>query len=110
MEEIMMRRSSVFSVILLAVMFTGLWAAAAEPEPADMLTFNARSRVESPAGSGKYEAVIKRVQWDPKKTAIVVIDMGKKHWCRGAERRAAEMAPQMNEFIKAARRKGVMIV
>lgn len=105
-----MRHIRHISAFLLATVFIGRLTLATESGPADMLTLHTRSRIEDPTGSGTHETVIKRVQWDSKRTAIVVIDMGKRHWCRGAERRVAEMAPQMNEFLKAARKKGVLII
>lgn len=52
----------------------------------------------------------KTVQWDPHKTAIIICDMWDKHWCQGASNRVAEMAPVMNEVVKAARNKGVFII
>ena len=36
--------------------------------------------------------------------------MWNEHWCRGATRRVAEMAPRMNEVLAAARRQGVLII
>ncbi len=52
----------------------------------------------------------KTVAWDPTRTAIVVCDMWNQHWCQGATRRVAEMAPRMNEVLKAARSRGVLII
>src|SRR4051794_15684039 len=52
----------------------------------------------------------KVVQLDPKKTAIVICDMWNQHWCKGATARVAEMAPRMNEVIKAARDRGIFII
>ncbi len=36
--------------------------------------------------------------------------MWARHWCDGACRRGAEMAPRMNQFVSEARRRGVLIV
>jgi nicotinamidase-related amidase len=69
-----------------------------------------RSRVETPSGSGQYQVVQKTVEWNPKKTAIIICDMWDQHWCRGATARVAEMAPRMNEVIKEVRRRGVLII
>jgi putative membrane-bound dehydrogenase-like protein len=74
------------------------------------LQFNARSRVETSPGSGEFAVIQRPLEWDPKKTAIVVCDMWDQHWCQGATRRVAEMAPRMNEVIKSARAKGVFII
>jgi nicotinamidase-related amidase len=52
----------------------------------------------------------KVVNWDPRKTAIVICDMWNEHWCKGATERVGEMAPRMNEVVKKAREKGVFII
>ncbi len=74
------------------------------------LMLQARSRMETSPGSGRYHAVTKELRWDPQKTAIVVCDMWDKHWCEPATERVAEMAPRMNEVINAARERGVLII
>ena len=104
------KRYRCLSILFLAALFTARWSSGAESNSDSALTLHLRSREEKPAGSGEYETVFRRVQWNPRKTAILVIDMGEKHWCQGAQRRVAEMAPQMNEFLNAARRQGVLIV
>jgi len=76
----------------------------------DTLKFTTRSRIETTKGSGEYQAVEKPVEWDPKKTAIIICDMWDKHWCKGATERVAEMAPVMNRVVNEARRRGVLIV
>ena len=50
------------------------------------------------------------LEWAPKETAIVVCDMWDDHWCKSAARRVGEIAPRMNETLKAARGLGVKIV
>jgi putative heme-binding domain-containing protein len=50
------------------------------------------------------------VQWDSAGTAIVICDMWDKHHCPDATERVGEMAPRMNEVIKAARARGVLII
>ena len=74
------------------------------------LVLHERSRVESPKGSGRFEIESKTVRWDPAKTAVIVCDMWERHWCKSAARRGAEMAPRMNDFVAAARRRGALIV
>jgi nicotinamidase-related amidase len=74
------------------------------------LVLNQRSQQETEKGSGRFHVVTKRALWDAKKTAIVVCDMWDKHWCKGASERVAEMAPRMNEVLKAARARGVLII
>jgi nicotinamidase-related amidase/type 1 glutamine amidotransferase len=74
------------------------------------LTLHARTRVEAKSGSGHFNAVTRPLAWDPARTAIVVCDMWNVHWCRGATKRVAEMAPRMNEVLVAARNRGVLII
>ena len=77
---------------------------------ADSLRLPTRSRVESSKGSGEWQVAEKTVEWDPKKTAVVICDMWNQHWCQGATRRVAEMAPRMNDVVNAARQRGVLII
>ena len=77
-------------------------------EAAQPLTLHTRGRTES--AEGQYRVVEKTVQWEPKKTAIIICDMWDQHWCRGATERVTEMAPRMNEVIKEARQRGVLII
>jgi nicotinamidase-related amidase/type 1 glutamine amidotransferase len=77
---------------------------------ADTLPLRTRSTVESSKGSGEWWTVEKVVEWDPKRTALVVCDMWNQHWCKGATERVAEMAPRMNQVLNQARRRGVMII
>jgi len=74
------------------------------------LVLHLRSRVETDKGSGRYHVQTATVVWDAKKTALVVCDMWDKHWCPSATQRVAEMAPRMNEVLKAARKQGVLII
>src|SRR5262245_51958241 len=77
---------------------------------ADPLALKTRSRIEMPKGSGQFQAIESTNYWEPKKTAIVICDMWDDHWCKGASARVAEMAPSMNEAVKAARARGVFII
>jgi nicotinamidase-related amidase len=76
----------------------------------DMLFLKMRSRIEVSEGSGQYKAVVKEVVWNSKNTAVIVCDMWDKHWCKGAERRVAEMAPRMNNVLKELRKRGTLII
>ncbi len=78
--------------------------------PGGDLVLHGRSRVESAGQTGQWSVVEKDLRWAPKQTAIVVCDMWDRHWCKGATERVAEMAPRMNEVLKAARTRGVLIV
>jgi len=71
---------------------------------------NERLRQVASPGSGQYSLVERQVNWDPHRTAVIVCDMWDQHWCRGATARVAEMAPRMNEALKAARELGMLVI
>ncbi len=50
------------------------------------------------------------MEWDPKKTAIIVCDMWDDHWCKSAARRVGELAGPMNEMLKQRPGQGVFII
>jgi type 1 glutamine amidotransferase/nicotinamidase-related amidase len=98
----------------LTLLATALLAAACWPtvaaqasEPAALQT---RARVPAADDPESISIVYQTVQWDPQKTAVIVCDMWDRHWCRGATARVAEMAPRMEQFLNAARRRGTLII
>ena len=90
----------------------GLSLAIAWTEPAggEPLGLHLRSQQEVRAKSGEYRSVTKTQEWEAKETAIVVCDMWDAHTCPNAATRVAQMAPRMNEVLKAARARGVLII
>lgn len=74
------------------------------------LELTARRRAESPPGSGKFQVADERETWDPRQTAVIICDMWDRHWCPSATARVAELAPAINNFVMAAREKGLLIV
>lgn len=74
------------------------------------LTLNARNRTEVEPGTDRWKSVTAPLEWKASKTCIVVCDMWDDHWCKQSAARVSEMAPKMNEVIKAARAKGVFII
>jgi putative heme-binding domain-containing protein len=92
-------------IALSALAFSCALATAAES-----LKLNTRQRVESAPKSGDWRIEQKQVEWNPQKTALIICDMWNEHWCKGATERVAEMAPRMNEVVKAARARGVFII
>jgi nicotinamidase-related amidase len=91
---------------ILAWIFTcSVLCPAAEP-----LRLHTRRQIEETPKSGSWKSEEKIAEWDAKKTAIIICDMWDKHWCKGATERVGEMAPRMNEVVKAARAKGVFII
>src|SRR5436190_7627961 len=77
---------------------------------ADPLTVTARTRVWSGPGSNDWGSIDTPRALDPRHTAVVICDMWDKHWCAGATRRVAEMAPRMNDLVKNARQRGMFII
>ena len=74
------------------------------------LILQARTRTEVEPGVDRWHSVVSPVSWVPSETCIVVCDMWDDHWCKPSAARVAEMAPKMNDVIKAARAKGVFII
>jgi nicotinamidase-related amidase len=50
------------------------------------------------------------IRWVAKKSAVILCDMWDDHTCKGAARRVSEMVPRLNEFLRAARQKGVLVI
>jgi nicotinamidase-related amidase len=73
------------------------------------LQLTLRSRA-SATGEKPVPASEKKVVLEPKKTAIIVCDMWDQHWCKSAASRVDELAGPMNEMLKTARAKGVLII
>ncbi|MGB2809138.1 MAG: isochorismatase family protein [Sedimentisphaerales bacterium] len=74
------------------------------------LTLNARSRIETSEGSRKFKVANSQLEWKAPETAIIICDMWNQHWCKGATRRVGELAGRMNQVVRKARDKGVLIV
>jgi type 1 glutamine amidotransferase/nicotinamidase-related amidase len=80
----------------------------AQPLP---LTLRSREKVAGVASPGPVYSVSERAaQWDPKHTAVILIDVWDKHWCDGANRRLAAMIPRMDQFVSALRGRGVFVI
>jgi nicotinamidase-related amidase len=80
------------------------------PRVPGRLALRMRSREETAPGSGRFEPVMREVEWDVAKTAVIVCDMWDDHYCKMAAQRVDEMAPRMNSVLTAARGHGVMII
>jgi len=100
-----MKRIPFLLIFLAAVHLVGPLPASGE------LTLHARSRIRSSANStNTVQVVEKEKRWNPAGTAMVVCDMWDKHHCPDATERVGEMAPRMNEVLKAARKLGILII
>jgi type 1 glutamine amidotransferase/nicotinamidase-related amidase len=85
--------------------FITVLSAAGQPQELLLTT-----RRQAKLADGSFVSREESLRWDARKTALVVCDMWDKHWCAGATRRGAEMAPRMNEVVNEARRRGVLII
>src|SRR6476469_2761626 len=94
-------RSALTGLGFLAASIVGLLSASAD------ITVHKRSRVEN---GGAFAVKETSETWQPGQTAIIVCDMWDSHHCLNAVRRETEMAPRLNEVLKTARQKGVLIV
>ncbi len=74
------------------------------------MEFQTRSRARPADQQQPWTIVERAVKIDPRKTAIVICDMWDTHTCPNAAARVAEMAPRMNEVVKAARARGALII
>jgi nicotinamidase-related amidase len=63
---------------------------------------NLRFRADEPA--------VVELKWDPAKAAVVICDMWDRIQCVSAARRAAELAPRINEVATSLRERGTLIV
>ncbi len=104
-----MRNILLLSMLLTAASLLAGSSLAADPAAGDLKLY-ATSRVAAADGSGQSVCAYKSLNWDPKKTAVIVCDMWDQHWCKSAAARVAEMAPRMNDFLTEARKRGVFIV
>ena len=81
---------------------------AADAAPSGAISVTLRRRVK---GGPKSTTVSQaKARWDARKTAVIICDMWDKHWCKGATRRVAEMAPAMNRTVAEARKRGALII
>ena len=73
------------------------------------LQLKLRSRVKVD-GKETYQTVEKQAAWNPKKTALIICDMWDDHWCQSAARRVGELTGPINELVKTARARGVLVI
>jgi nicotinamidase-related amidase len=111
MMRIVRMRAGLWAASLAAAAMLGMAglvqpAAGAERE----LAMRLRSQVEAPEASGSYRTVEKSTTWDLKATAIIVCDMWDLHHSLNATLRLKEMAPRMDQLLRNARARGVLIL
>ncbi|MCX6928435.1 MAG: isochorismatase family protein [Verrucomicrobia bacterium] len=75
----------------------GLWSLAAAAANHKDIKLEVQRR--GPGG----DRVMERIKLDPARTAVVVIDMWDRHWCKTYTARVANMVPRMNQTLAVAR-------
>lgn len=95
---------------LLTCLLGVLTGLAAPMQAAELVLLHTRSRASASTNTHDFSVAEKTVQWDPTRTAVVVCDMWDQHHCPDATARVGEMAPRMNEVLKAARDRGMLII
>ncbi len=101
-----MKRKLYTVLALLLSIITGSFPVQAE----ETITLHTRSRSMTTSEPATLQILAGQVQWDTLHTAVVVCDMWDQHHCPDATQRVGEMAPRMNEVLKAARRLGMLII
>ncbi len=79
-------------------------------QSSDPVILEARNRYHSKEQMGESTIKSEKLKWLPAKTAVIICDMWNQHWCEGATKRVAELAPRIDNFVSNAREKGVLIV
>lgn len=98
------------SLIIISALLPGALVVSNSTRADDPMILNARRRIPVEQNVDRWHSITQPMQWKPSETAVVVCDMWDDHWCKTSSARVAEMAPRMNEVIKAARAKGMMII
>ena len=101
---------SIVSLLLGVILLSNFAAEIEAAVSGGKLILTARSRAETPEAGGELMVLYNKLEPEPSQTAIIICDMWHRHWCGGATRRVAELAPRMNEVIAIARDKGVLII
>ncbi|HCP13999.1 MAG TPA: protein-signal peptide and transmembrane prediction, partial [Planctomycetaceae bacterium] len=96
-------------MLLLLTVLSMLPQQAAGQTP-ELLKLQARTRSRVAADSTFWHSTNQTIEWQPGETCVVVCDMWDNHWCRPSAERVAELAPQMNEVLQAARARGLLII
>lgn len=99
-------RSAIFFSMTSALFAAGCTSPAVPPSPGDNapLVLHTRSRDAS------NRSTVKRVEWDPRRTAVVLVDLWDDHWCKGAAARVGELTRPVSAFLSAARSRGLFVI
>lgn len=109
-----MFRRSVILMLLLAAAIQPVFgedpALVVRPVVPGKFLLKAQSRIEKEKQSGRFEVVVRDVEWKASETAIVVCDMWDDHYCKLAAQRVGNMVPRLNAVLNDARGVGTMVI
>jgi nicotinamidase-related amidase len=74
------------------------------------LTLRSQRLERGPNDRTHWEVTEERVHWPSRRTALLLCDVWDRHWSRGANERLAAMVGRMDEVVRAARQRGVLIL
>jgi nicotinamidase-related amidase len=80
------------------------------PTQPERLALRLRSQRETADGGGKFRPSETSASWDPRSAAIIVCDMWDLHHSLNATLRLKEMAPRLDQTLRATRARGVLII
>jgi nicotinamidase-related amidase len=94
----------------LMICLTSALLAVAAPPSDGSLNATLRTRVEPFKGTGMWEEVSVKAEFDPKTTALILCDIWDRHWCQNAEKRCDVLARKVGPFVDELRGRGVLII
>jgi type 1 glutamine amidotransferase/nicotinamidase-related amidase len=97
-------------LIYVSIFLSAEYFAAHNAGAQSALNIISRSLEPSPKDPLAYLVQLRPMNWELNETAIIVCDMWDMHHCLNATNRVAELAPRMNDVLKAARTRGVFII
>ena len=97
-------------ILCLSMIFLSILSLLGQSNSNTIISLETRQRMHAAPGNSSFEIITKKIKWETSHTAIIICDMWDQHWCRGASKRVAELAPIVNRFVSIARHQGVLIV
>lgn len=110
MKSCIKLRITAFVLLLLFSVHSTLSITDVRAEKTGDFDLNLRYQVRYSSELDVYRTLTRAEKWQGSQTAVIVCDMWDAHHCLNAVRRATEMGPRMNEFLKVARNRGVLII
>lgn len=88
----------------------GIAQTAAVPTAASQTAANEKFTVVLQTRDAQQKIVVKPDQIDPNQTAVIVVDMWDRHWCKSFTEKVGGMVEGMNEMLAAARKLGMQVI